>query len=85
MVKDGPAHKAGVQGRNTDQFLQAHGGDIITALDGFPVKDTSELISYIENNKSVEDKIIITVYRNDQTFNLTAILGERAISSTSLS
>ena len=33
LAKDGPANKAGIHGRTTDEFLQVHGGDIITALD----------------------------------------------------
>jgi S1-C subfamily serine protease len=83
LVKNGPADKAGIQGRNIDQFL--HGGDIITALDHYPVKDTGEYISYIENQKSVGQKIIITVYRSGHTIDLTAVLGERPLSSGTLS
>lgn len=75
LVQDGPADKAGVQGR-------AHSpqGDIITALDGFPIANTHELLSYIENNKSTGEKITVSVYRNNQTNNLIATLGERPIS-----
>jgi S1-C subfamily serine protease len=51
----------GIHGRNIDEFLQVHGGDIVTALDHIPVNDTGEFISYIENHKSVGEKIIITV------------------------
>jgi S1-C subfamily serine protease len=32
LAKDGPANKAGIHGRNIDEFLQVHGGDIITAF-----------------------------------------------------
>jgi S1-C subfamily serine protease len=77
LVKDGPADKAGVKGKNNDEFLQ---GDIIRALDGLPIMDSNELLSYIENNKSVGEKIIITLYRNNQSTNLIAVLGERPIS-----
>lgn len=75
LVEDGPADKVGVQGRNGS--LQ---GDIIIALDGFPISNTEELLSYIENNKSPGEKITISTHRNNQTNNLTAILGERPIS-----
>lgn len=75
LVKDGPADKAGVQGR--DQFPQ---GDIIIALDGLSIKNISDLLSYIENNKRAGDKISIILQRNNQTNNITATLGERPLS-----
>jgi S1-C subfamily serine protease len=86
LTKYGPANKAGIHGRCTDEFLQVHGGDIITALDHIPVNDTGDFISYIENHKSVGEKIIITVYRNGHAMDLTAVLGQRpVVSSTSTS
>ena len=75
LVKDGPAYEAGVQG--SDQQLS---GDIITALDGFPISNTEDLLSFIENNKSVGDQVTISIYRNNQTDTLFATLGERPLS-----
>ena len=75
LVEDGPAEEAGVQGRNESLH-----GDIITALDGFPISNTEDLLSYIENNKSPGEKITISIHRNNQANNLIAILGERPIS-----
>ena len=75
LVEDGPAEEAGVQGRNESLH-----GDIITALDGFPISNTEELLSYIENNKSPGENITISLHRNNQTNNLIALLGERPIS-----
>jgi hypothetical protein len=81
LVKNGSADKAGIQVRNIDQFLQVHCGNIITALDHYPFKDDGEYISYIENHKSVGQKIVISVDRAGHTIDLTAILGERTLSS----
>jgi S1-C subfamily serine protease len=75
LVEDGPAEEAGIQGRNESLH-----GDIITALDGFPISNTEDLLSYIENNKSPGDKITISIHRNNQDNNLMATLGERPIS-----
>ncbi len=75
LVEDGPAEEAGVQGRNESLH-----GDIITALDGFPIGNTEDLLSYIENNKSTGEKITISIHRNNQASNLVATLGERPIS-----
>ena len=75
LVKEGPADKAGLQGKH--QLLY---GDIIIALDGTPIRNTTDLLSYIENNKSPGEGINISIYRNNHTSNLTAILGQRPIS-----
>jgi S1-C subfamily serine protease len=75
LVKDGPAEKAGVQG-----MLQSLHGDIIIALDGIPIRNTPDLLSYIENNKSPRERINITVYRDNHAKNLTATLGQRPTS-----
>ena len=82
LAKDGPASKAGIHGRTTDEFLEVHDGDIITALDHIRVNDTGDYISYLENHKLVGEKIIITVYRNGHAIDLTAVLGQRPVSSS---
>jgi S1-C subfamily serine protease len=85
LAKDGPANKAGIHGRTIDEFLQVHGDDVITALDHIPVNDTGDFISYIENHKSVGEKIILTVYRNGHAIDLIAVLGQRPVASTTSS
>ncbi len=75
LVEDGPAEEAEVQGRNESLH-----GDIITALDGFPISNTEDLLSYVANNKSPGEKITVSIHRNNQDDNLIAILGDRPIS-----
>ena len=77
IVKDGPADKAGILGRITDQYGEKHGGDIITAVDGRIVNQNEDLISYIAENKEVGDKITLTIYRNGQFLDLEMTLQER--------
>src|SRR5918994_1673876 len=77
IVKDGPADKAGILGRITDQYGEKHGGDIITAVDGRIVNQNEDLISYIAENKEVGDKITLTIYRNGQFIGLEMTLQER--------
>jgi S1-C subfamily serine protease len=55
-------------------------GDIIIALDGIPIRNTPDLLSYIENNKSPGDRINISIYRNNHASNLVATLEQRPIS-----
>jgi len=77
IVKDGPADKVGMQGRITDQYGEKHGGDIITAVDGHNVIHTEDFISYLEEQKTVGDKITLTIYRNGQFLDLEIALQER--------
>src|SRR5918999_4978970 len=77
IVKDGPADKAGIQGRITAQYGEKHGGDIITAVGGRIVNQNEDLISYIAENKEVSDKITLTIYRNGQFLDLEMTIQER--------
>jgi S1-C subfamily serine protease len=77
IVKDGPADKAGIHGSTTDQYSKKHGGDIITAIDGHTVTKIDDLISYIEEHKSVGNSMTFTVYRNGQSLDLKTTLTPR--------
>ncbi|MBV9669090.1 MAG: trypsin-like peptidase domain-containing protein [Nitrososphaeraceae archaeon] len=77
ITKNGPADKAGVHGSTTDQYSLKHGGDIITAIDGRPIAKSDDLITYIDQHKSVGDNITLTVYRNGHTLDLKATLTAR--------
>ncbi|HZI70873.1 MAG TPA: trypsin-like peptidase domain-containing protein [Nitrososphaeraceae archaeon] len=77
ITKNGPADKAGIHGSTTDQYSKKHIGDIITAVDRHPIDRSDDLISYIDQHKSVGDNVILTVYRNGHTLDLKAILTAR--------
>ena len=77
IVKGGAVDKAGLHGSTTDQYGNKHGGDIIAAVDSLQVKRMEDLISYVEEHKSVGDKIVLSVYRTGQTLNLQAVLQQR--------
>jgi S1-C subfamily serine protease len=77
ITKNGPADKAGVHGSTTDQYSKKHGGDIITAIDGHSIVKSDDLISYIDQHKSVGDNVTLTIYRNGHTLDLKAILTAR--------
>jgi S1-C subfamily serine protease len=82
---DSPADKAGLKGLTQDDSGATQTGDIITAVDGHPVKQIDDIINYIESQKNVGDNIKLTVNRNGQIMDLTATLQERPnpISQTS--
>jgi S1-C subfamily serine protease len=73
-----PAEKAGLKGvtqndvSNTQQI-----GDIITGIDGRPLRSMDDLINYVDLHKSVGDNVILTVNRHDQIMNLNLVLQAR--------
>jgi S1-C subfamily serine protease len=77
VVRDGPAHKAGLQEATYNASREIKGGDIIIALDGQSVRDIDDLIIYLADNKSVGDNVVLTVNRNNQTIELAATLQAR--------
>jgi S1-C subfamily serine protease len=76
---DGPADRAGLRGLATpdDNGASPQAADIITAVDGHPVRQIDDIINYIESQKSVGDNIKLTVNRNGQIMDLTATLQAR--------
>jgi S1-C subfamily serine protease len=77
IVKGGPADKAGITPATPDQNNILHGGDIITSIDGHPIKTIYDVIAYLDEQKNVGDKVIVTVYRQGKSMDLTATLGAR--------
>ena len=76
--RDGPAHKAGLNGSTINQFDEIElRGDIITAIDGEPVATADEFNAYIDEHKIVGDNVVLSIYRNNgQTLNLGVTLEE---------
>jgi S1-C subfamily serine protease len=72
-----PADIAGIIGRVENGNIPA--GDIITAIDGHQVKRMEDIISYVEEQKSVGDKVVITVNRGGQSLDLAATLQARPL------
>jgi S1-C subfamily serine protease len=69
-----PASEAGlVAAQDTDGV----GGDLIVAVDGRPVRDTEELISYLVFNSSVGQTIELSVLREGKITTVPLTLGER--------
>ena len=85
-ISGGPADKAGLQGSSIQQDANENqvlvGGNIITSIDGQPIKRMDDLISYIDGKKKVGDKVNLTVYRDGKIIDLTAILTKRPATAT---
>jgi S1-C subfamily serine protease len=73
-----PADKAGLQGVSQNSFSNTQTvGDIITGIDGHPVRTIDDLINYTYLHKSIGDNVVLTVNRQGQTMNLNLVLQAR--------
>src|ERR671913_2598 len=65
---NGPADKAGIRGGDKIDMIDGRevelGGDIILAIDGNPVRKIDDVLSHLEREKSVGDKISLTIIRD---------------------
>jgi S1-C subfamily serine protease len=79
VTEGGPADQAGIRGGNTPTSLPTvnAGGDVITGIDGLPVANFNQLLSYLITNKSPGDTVILTVLRGGQSLEIPVTLGER--------
>jgi S1-C subfamily serine protease len=77
IVKNSPADKAGINGSITNQYGERLGGDIITVIDGNPVVRMEDLISYLETEKSVNQNMTLTVYKDGKTIDKQITIGQR--------
>jgi 2-alkenal reductase len=79
VTEGGPADQAGIRGGTTPTSLPTvnAGGDVITAIDGVPVGNFDQLISYLVANKSPGETVTLTVLRDGETLDLPVTLGER--------
>lgn len=81
VVSDSPASKAGLQGSNETKTLDGIkyrvGGDIIIGIDGISVNKLEDILNYLQDNKSVGDKITLQINRNGSVMEVPLILQER--------
>lgn len=82
VVDGGPAAMAGIVAATLDDNNIPHGGDIITAIDGHPMKTIDDIIAYLDDEKSVGDKVTITVDRQGKALDLVATLEARPAPSS---
>ncbi|MFQ5398376.1 MAG: S1C family serine protease [Anaerolineae bacterium] len=71
VTPDSPADEAGLIGNN------GPGGDFIVAIDGQPVEDSADLISYLVFETEVGQEIKLSVLRNNEEVEIPLVLGAR--------
>lgn len=71
-----PAAEAGLIGHNLSETFTAD-GDYITAINGQPVRNSDELLSYLVFETAVGETVELTVIRDGEEIMLPLTLGER--------
>jgi len=81
-MENSPAAAAGIKGRDeslaedSDGFR--YGGDIITAIDGTPINNIDDLVTYLVDKTQPGDKVKLDViHNNGKTATVTVTLGKR--------
>jgi len=85
IVPGSPASIAGLhasnQNKTVDGIKYKFGGDIIIQVDNNPVKKLEDLLNYLQDNKSVGDKMVVEIIRSDKPMQVTLVLQERPSTS----
>lgn len=81
VVADGPSEAAGLQGSrqsvsNNDTAIGT-GGDIVTAIDGVPVRRFEDLVGYLVTETAPGQTVKLTVLRDNEELTLDVVLGSR--------
>jgi len=81
VLTNSPAAKAGVQGSSRQVTINGEqvevGGDVIVAVNGQPVNNFDDVVTYLANNTQVGQAITLTVLRNGQQMTLNVTLEAR--------
>jgi len=79
VTSGGPADKAGLHASSKQVVISGQqttvGGDVITAINGQPVKQFEDLASYLFDNTNVGDTVTVTILRNGQQQDVKVTLG----------
>ena len=81
-IEDGPAEGAGIKGGEEEVTIEGEdvtlGGDVIMAINGEPVKEMHDLISYlVEHTRPGGDIELDVLHSNGETETITVTLGIR--------
>jgi serine protease Do len=81
IVAGGPAEKAGLKGSEKQVEIDGQsvnvGGDLITAIDGQPVKEMDDIIAYLGSKTVVGQEVTLTVVRDGKETSVKVALEAR--------
>jgi S1-C subfamily serine protease len=83
VVANSPAAKAGIKGGSNARMISIDnrtvklGGDIIVGVDDIQVRKISDILVYLQREKSVNDTVTLHVIRDGKELSIDVVLGER--------
>lgn len=78
VTPGGPAEEAGIRGAQPcDQPGVSPGGDLIVAIDGITVREFSDLLSYLVNQTTVGQTVVVTLVRDRERMEVPVTLEPR--------
>ena len=81
VTRNGPADQAGLRGGTGTTRVRGvqvtTGGDIITAIDGTPLRDFDDMITYLANHTQVGQTVTLTIIRDGKEMAVQVKLSER--------
>ena len=81
VVKDSPADKAGLRGSSqttvSDGIEYKIGGDIVLSIDGNEVRKIEDILTHLQREKNVGDKLNLEILRDGNTIDIIVDLEKR--------
>ncbi len=79
VTPSGPADRAGIRGAGSCNGIAnvQPGGDLIIAIDEVPVREFSDLLSYLVSNTSPGQEVVVTLLRGGEQLNFVVTLEAR--------
>ena len=83
VIHGSPAAIGGLHGSSQNKTIDGTkyeiGGDIITGVDGNPIKQIEDILNYLQENKTVGDKITLQIIRDGKKMDVSLTLQERPV------
>lgn len=81
VVENSPAAKAGIHGSNStvevDGVKYQIGGDIVLSIDGKEVRKIDDILTHLQREKYVGDKMVLEIIRDGRTTSISITLEKR--------
>ncbi len=81
VVAGSPAEKAGIKAGNQDTTIDGVpvklGGDVVVGIDNKTVRKIDDILVYLQREKAVGDDLQLTILRDGNEMQVTAVLGAR--------